>query len=309
MLRKPFESIYEYDEVLEQPSRPYHSTIQRRSALVCSIQLPVLIWVLCGYLLSLRLFGLNLWSSLAVAAGCGYVIFLVERLVIATPRSVYVATARLVLTVLMSALGACVFDLIVFEKDITAQLQQEAIAKVVGQKNELIKLKETEVAKKKEDWGSALHDANCEANGTCGSGVKSPGPLYRELKTQADEKHKDYLAASKELDDLRQKTETEVNALRTSDEPLQNAGVLMQLQALHQYVGEHPWALVFWACLFVTIMLLEASVLAAKYAFGETVDDLRERIREQLAKEQMVKDAQPLLAAHRKVMLREWNMR
>ncbi len=279
-------------EVPEQGIGSFRSTRQRRTATICAVQLPLIIWALCAYMLASQLFGLSMWPSLAVAAGCAYVIFLVEKLVLSTPRTKWMFLARFVLTLLMSALGACVFDLVIFEKDIKAELSAKAAAAYAQKMQPEVERKADEVQAKDEARKAALDKANCEADGTCGSRKRSPGPIWRELMRQAEEKREEYVTAAAELEEL--KAQVKADAAGAGERAVQEAGVLKRLQALHDYIGANKPAMAWWVVLFLVIMLLEASVLLAKYAGGKSIDEKLHEIREDMILQRAGRHAQML---------------
>lgn len=53
-----------------------------------------------------------------------------------------------------------------------------------------------------------------------------------------------------------------------------DAGILMRVQALHDYLLHNRLAAGLWAVFFLFVLLLELSVVLAKFAFGETTDDV-----------------------------------
>lgn len=280
-------------EAPEQDIRSFRSTRLRRTATVCAVQLPIIIWALCAYMLASQLFGLNMWPSLAVAAGCAYVIFLVEKLVLSTPRTKWMFMARFVLTLLMSALGACVFDLVIFEKDIKAELVATGAAAYVQRMQPEITRKAQEVGAKDKAREAALQKANCEADGTCGSGKRSTGPIWRELMRQAEQKRAEYVTAAAELEALKSKVQADAKV--AGEQAVEEAGVLKRLQALHDYIGANMPAMVWWVVLFLVIMLLEASVLLAKYAGGKSIDEKLHELHEAMTLHRMERHAQMLL--------------
>jgi Domain of unknown function (DUF4407) len=275
-------------------SRPYQSTVQHRTATIASIQLPILLSAMCAYGLSSQLFGLGTLASLCSAATTGYAIYLVEKIVLAAPRSLGVMAARLVLTGLISALGACAFDLVIFEKDIGEELRRQAVAELAQRRQPAIDAKAAEVERMRLQWEEAQRKTNCEADGSCGSRRQQLGPIWRELKQQAEQKRQDHLTAERQLDELKAKVAGEIEALRQSPKVVRDAGVLNRLQALHAYISAHPAAQLGWWGLFLTVAILDASVLGTKLAFGRTAEDELEQLREQIALQQARRYARAL---------------
>ena len=136
---------------------------------------------------------------------------------------------------------------------------------------------------KKEDWFKAQAAANCEANGTCGSNIRSIGPVYRELARQAEFLRQEYLTAQSALASLTEKRDQELSAWRANPPSTADAGLLARVQALHDYVMTNTAAMVAWALFFTLVLFFELMVVFSKMVFGETVDDELDRIREQIS--------------------------
>lgn len=137
------------------------------------------------------------------------------------------------------------------------------------------------ISTKKEAWLAAQDRANCEANGTCGSGKPSIGPIYRELARQADVLHQEYLDAEAALSPLQEEMTGKIRASHAAAH--RESGILARMEALMEYLHDKPHAQAFWAALFTLVLVLELIVVFAKSAFRqETVDDHIRRVREQV---------------------------
>jgi hypothetical protein len=135
----------------------------------------------------------------------------------------------------------------------------------------------------KHDWSTAKAAANCEADGTCGSGRKSTGPIYRELSRQAETLRQDYVAAQLELRRISSAWAAAALEAHESPKVVDQAGLLSRIEALHQYTVKNRTAFVAWLLFFCLVWCLEAMVIFVKIVFPETVDDQIERVREQVA--------------------------
>ncbi len=279
-------SSYLCHVVGESPARAsrFHvSTIRRTKAFAIAIHIPVAVWAVTGYLIACEVFKLPNSLSIAIALGCAAMIYLVERLVISTPKVLIVNIGRVAIGIVIALLGASAVDLVIFEREIQEQLsvsKKEALeathdAGILQQ----IKL----VDRKKEDWLQLQSTANCEANGTCGSKIRSTGPVYRELARQADFLRKEYVLAQKQLTKLQDEKKLALDDFRTNSTSQTDAGLLNRLQALHDYTDRNRWAFVAWALFFTLVLFFELMVVFCKLVFSDTVDDELETIREAIS--------------------------
>ena len=147
----------------------------------------------------------------------------------------------------------------------------------------------------------AQEAANCEANGTCGSKVRSVGPIYRELARQSEIMHRDYEASQDQLTALIDLKTQAVSQWRAAPPSVDKAGLLARVQALHAYTMANTAALVAWSLFFILILFFEMMVVLSKLVFGETVDDeldrMREKISQQKAQDYMDAMVSPLAPA------------
>ena len=136
------------------------------------------------------------------------------------------------------------------------------------------------MANKKLDWFKAQDASNCEANGTCGSKVRSVGPVYRELSRQAKILREEYFSAQRRLEEISK--EKSLDLIETSTNAVKEAGLLARVEALHQYVANNTAALIAWILFFSLILFFELIVVVVKIVFQgkETVDDQIDRYRE-----------------------------
>jgi hypothetical protein len=257
----------------------FASVRQRRTALFCALQLPVLVWAVSTFAIARHIFDLGVMGSLAAGAGVGYIVFVVERMIIATPKSAWMFFARLILTVVMALLGASALDVALFSKDIEVELRAGAETAYLDKRQPEITAHEQDVKFKKTAWEGALTAANNEAACKGGSKICGVGPITRQLLAQAERMRKDYEDAEKALSTL--KAEVKLGSKNASEAAVRDAGILHRVTALKNFIGNNPPALAFWVAFLIVIVMLEASVLIAKYAGGEALDERVHRMREQ----------------------------
>ncbi len=286
----------------ERAARYHASTIKRLKAYAIAIHIPVLIWAATSYLIATRIFGLETNIAAITAVGCAGLIYLVERLVLATPKSWWVSSGRFVIGVVIAVLGASTVDLIIFDREVKQQLFTEEKARIESQYAIEINRQAAEVNVRKADWEKAEAAAACEANGTCGTGKPSIGPVYRELVKRAAVLRGDYVAAQEKLDGFLVEKSDKFSSL-TPETAGEDAGLLERIEALHQFVQGNNYALVAYTLFFMIVLFFELMVVLVKLVFKETVDDelekVRERVSEHKAKEYLENVTSPVAGAKR----------
>jgi hypothetical protein len=277
----------------EAASRLHDSSIRRLKAFAIAIHLPVSLWAVSAYVIALQVFGLDTKSSVAIALLAASFIYCLERLVLATPKTWPVNLARIVIGFVIATLGSSMFDLVIFEREIVHQLRQSAEAKVADEFDKAMKDQRANVERQRSDWFEAQRTANCEANGTCGSGVRSTGPVYKQLARQTELLRQEYVQTQARLEKMAQDHASSMARLRTSPEAEEQAGLLARLEALHRYIDSNGVARMAWWAFFLLVLFLELTVVLAKLVFGETVDDQLSAMREELShhKAKTYKDA------------------
>lgn len=266
----------------ESPRRfpALHASTRRRiRAYALALHLPVLVWALTSFVIARYLFELDQRMAAGIAVLCTFLVYVIERLVIATPGGFWIGAFRLLMGLVVALLAASAFDLVVFKREIAAELRAERQRAVKLEYRTRAKELEARIAERKRDWEVAQVAANCEANGTCGSGRASIGPIYAELARQADWAREQYVLATGEREHLAiSRGRALARAARRAEA---EAGLLERLEALHAYARGKPVALAFWGLLFCLMLSVECMVIVVKWACGgKTVDDFIEETRE-----------------------------
>jgi len=271
-------------EAPDRVARLHESTRRRMKTFAIALHIPVVLWAVTGFVIASRVFHLTNWESAGIAAFCSGLIYLLERLVLATPKAWFVNVGRLVIGLVISVLGASAVDLVIFEREIVLQLRVAGQARITAEYDRAIEQQQVLLSQKKADWMTAQAAANCEANGTCGSLVRSVGPVYEKLAEQAQLLRQDYGHAQSRIEALTGEQQAALQAWRDSPRALEEAGLLSRVEALHHYTMHNTAALVAWLLFFVLVLSMELMVVFVKLVFGETVDDRLERIREELSR-------------------------
>jgi hypothetical protein len=266
-------------------ARFHPSSVKRLKAFAIAIHIPVLLWGITGYVISSQIFMQQSWSAAAVAGFCAGLIYLVERIVLATPKVWYVNIIRVLIGVVISVLGASTVDLVIFDREVMQELRDAGETRIHAEFEKVADAQRRVLAQKKSDWLKAQDAANCEANGTCGSKVRSVGPVYRELSRQAETLRMEYMACQSQLEQINTQRVQSVAQWRAKPDLVTQAGLLSRVEALHQYTLHNTAALVAWGLFFMLVLFFELMVVFAKLVFGETVDDELDRIREHISQQ------------------------
>jgi hypothetical protein len=221
----------------------------------------------------------------------------VERLVLATPKVWFVNLARVLIGFVIAVLGASTVDLVIFDREVTQLLLQTGEDRLRAEHDSLIDVQKQLLEQKKADWVKSQDAANCEAKGTCGSMLRSVGPVYRELARQAHQSRADYMASQDHLARLSEKKEQAIEQYRTAPQVVDKAGLLARVEALHVYTRNNTAGFVAWILFFALVLFFELMVVFSKLVFGETVDDELDRIREHIS-QQKARDYMQAVTSH-----------
>lgn len=273
----------------QRRARKHPTTIKRRWAFTLAILIPIGLWSMSGFMISRTVFELDAWSSAWVSIACGLTISIVEGIVILSPKSPKVTAARMVIGLVMAALGAATVDLVIFDREVTAQLIENAKTRVGVDYDNRIRQQQEEVRLNKADWDRKLASASCEGDGTCGSRQRNLGPRYMALKKEADDAKSAYRQAGEGLLKLKEMREAAIGQISEHSKEVKSAGLIDRLTALHQRIFNSAPAMVVFSLFLILILALELMVLSVKLVFGETIDDKKEEIMATL-EESRVKD-------------------
>jgi hypothetical protein len=262
------------------------ATVRRMTVFALAIHLPVLLWTVQSFLIARCIFGASEAIAGVVAGVCGFIIYLLERLVVGTPNSRAVGGLRVLIGVVVALLGSSAVDLMLFDREISHQLRVEGERLLIQTHSQRVKQLDAEVERLRQEWLRAQAAASCEADGTCGSKVRSTGPVYRELARQAERLRGDFDQARMKAASQRDADRAELRAWKASLRVLEEAGLLQRLQALYDYIDGNPMARWVWALTLFFVVAIELVVIFTKFAFGQTVDDHIDLVRESVARHQ-----------------------
>ena len=249
------------------------------------MHIPVALWAATSFLVAREVFASSPATAASTAVAAAALIYCLERVILATPKSQILGLVRTLIGLLTAILGASAVDLILFDKEIVSHLHGTRTALLTREHEGHRSSLQAEVENVRHRWQAAHETAQCEGNGTCGSRRRSAGPLYAGLLKHAEQQRLDYQSAVARAASVAEDFALKQSRL-TPEVVRAEAGLLVRLQALHDYLRENRLASTLWAVFFLFVLALELSVVAAKFAFGETADDVIERCREAAARYQ-----------------------
>jgi hypothetical protein len=264
-------------------AKMHKSTVKRAKTFAIAIHLPVVMWLVTGFVIASQVFELPLGASMCISAFFGILIFLLERVVLSMPKGIMINIIRFAIGIVIALLGSSAVDLTLFGKEIASQVIKNNLEQVKTETDKAVELKTQEVAVRKAEWIRVQNEANCEANGKCGSGLRSLGPVYQQLAKQADMLRQEWEKGQNQLEIVEQRRLEVLQAAAIDKHVFASAGLLTRVQALHQYIEGNNYAFFLWALLFLLVLFFEMVVVLSKAVFGDTVDDRIDEIRENVS--------------------------
>jgi hypothetical protein len=152
------------------------ASIARAKTFAIGIHLPVILWALSGYFVGASLFRLGVPMSLGIGLTCAVIIYLVERIVIGTPRNGWTSGFRIALGVVTALLGTFMVDLVLFDREIAEQLAGSGEIRIAQEYAARIAT-ETEIAPARDQQRMSVNVASPLSTG--GTDGCSPRPSAR----------------------------------------------------------------------------------------------------------------------------------
>ncbi len=271
------------------------------------IFIPVIIWFIIGYLVSTKIMELNSGTGLLISSILALLIFILERTIIMAHGSKIINLFRVILGIVIAALGAIFLDEIIFAADIEHQIHkmqtenhETSSARVKDEYSYRIESSETNVNKLYTNWQSALNEAISEADGTGGSGQRGISNITNLKKDIADEMKNDYEIALAEYKLLIADQEAALQALSQENDNQNYKGILIRVKALFQLVFS-DWVMALIYGLFTLFLFsMEFLVVLIKTGWQKTNYERRLEMIEEIGKRrmEMMMDQQSRLLAN-----------
>lgn len=263
-------------------------------ALGSLVFIPVIIWFVIGYNLGDKFLQLSVLGNVILAAVLSFIIFILERTIIMSPKSGWINFFRIFLGLVVALLGAIFIDEIIFKEDIDYQVEQmklddinKAQDAIKADFTQSLNASESKMNKLYEEWQKAQILANQEADGTGGSGVGGFGRVT-QLKQDAAADLKDQYTEAK----FRHKMiEEEQSALiEESVKTINNtsySGLLIRVKALISLVKSDVVVAAVYSIIFIFLLLLEFMVIIFKFNWSSTNYEKRMKMIEEVGQHKM----------------------
>jgi hypothetical protein len=240
----------------------HKSTISRIKAYAIAIHIPVIIWFIVSFLIAKNIFHLSLFLSFGISFFASSLIYLLERLVLASPKGFGIALIRIILGLAIGYMGAKSVDLVIFNKEIVQQLKVNSNNKINNAYNQQILTNEIDINNKYQLWQNARQASIGEADGTGGTKIKNVGPIFKQKAEYAETLRLDYIKTKDAMDALIQTKNKEISeSISTS---VESAGLLNQIEALEDFLSKNKTAKNVYWLFFIIIMAFELSTIYVK---------------------------------------------
>jgi len=262
-----------------------------------SVFVPTILWFINGLLLSYSVLEKPILIALLVGVIAALIIFLIEKLVVMSNGSVLLTIFRGFLAFLVAILGSVFMDEVIFVKDINQQLSLNKNL-LLEKKEEEVKIKWAEelakqeqlVYRKYEIWHTTQAEAQREADGSGGSGVKGVHAITRLKMENAALNQSDYLCAKSDMETLSQKIRNEQEQVKSQVESsFENNALLNRIKAMFDLAFSDIYMLVFYTVVTLILFVLEFLVIIFKITMKKTNYEYRLELIEEIGRKRMDK--------------------
>jgi len=273
------------------------SSKKKVNVLALSVFIPTILWFVNGLLLSYSVMGNPFLSSVLVGIIAALIIFLIEKLVVMSNGSIALTIFRGILAFLVAILGSVFLDEVIFVKDINQQvsinkkLLQEQIQEDVRKKyaGEITIMEQT-VNDKYATWQLTQLEAQKEADGTGGSGVRGVNDITQLKLDNAGINQADYLLAKSELDTLKLKTQKEQERNKAEiNSSFEGTALLIRIKAMFDLALSNAYMFTFYVVVTLMLFTLEFLVIIFKITMKKTNYEYRLELIEEIGQKRMEK--------------------
>ncbi len=268
---------------------------QKVALMATTLMLPVLMWIINGYLLSRQVLNASFAQAIIVSIFCGVFIYLVERVILMSATGSAMTRLRITMGIAVAFLGALAMDEVVFKTDIDQQIGKNRNAfadKKAKEKDSEVSnqyqldLKQKDLNKTKEEFNEAEKKATDEMDGK-GSGRKGLGKIAMKKLELAQERKQGFSAAYSEYENLLKQKAIVVEAERKKAKAEYKDGLIVRIAALFQLVTSE-WIMFFAYLAFTVIMFcIEFIVVLVKMRTPETNYERRLKMIEEIGEKRM----------------------
>jgi hypothetical protein len=262
-----------------------------------SVFVPTILWFINGLLLTYAVLEKSILAAILVGLIASLIIFLIEKLVVMSNGSRSLTIFRGILAFLVAILGSVFMDEVIFVKDINQQLSVNKNLLLEQRQNEVrikysaeLSTQEQLVNRKYDIWHTTQAEAQREADGTGGSGVKGVHAITRLKMENASINQSDYLTAKSDLEALTMKIRNEKEQVTSQIESsFENNALLNRIKAMFDLAFSNIYMGVFYIVVTLILFVLEFLVIIFKTTMKKTNYEYRLELIEEIGRKRMDK--------------------
>ena len=266
----------------------FQPSSERKIALYANCMLvPIILWFINGYLLVKDVLEGSIWTALLTATIIAFIIFLIERAVIMSNGSKWIALFRVCLGLIVAMLGSIAMDEVVFKSDIdnkvaeyrTAGIDKAAMAQ---EKNYSLQIQQQQavVDAKAKLWSGSLNDTKKEAGGHGVTGKRGFGAVTKLNKGIADEQKNDYTTENEKLEGLKTSLIVEKQkAQQKAQADFNSNALLLRIRAMFDLIATDNIMMGVYILFTLFLFLVEFLVVIVKMCSKKSIDEELEEAR------------------------------
>lgn len=266
-------------------------------ALGLALVVPVLIWLVNGFLISYQVAQSSIGVALITAFVCGLVVFVIEKLIIMAKGSKVLTFIRVSIGLLVAVLGSIALDEIVFKDDIDRQMEGLKTAAIIEAKNTAEKnfkelndyaSLESRLRESEGLYNSAYTEVIAESNGNGGSKKPGVGDIARFKDKKSGERKAD---RDKLVDQKQRLDEEKAKAVSAAAEHRAQSydtnALLERVKALFQLVGSDGYMCAIYVVFTLLLFFFEFLVVILKLTWSKTNYERKLEMIEQIGLNRM----------------------
>lgn len=265
--------------------------------LALSMLIPVIIWIINGFLLSHEIMQTPVAVAWISALVCGIMVFLIEKLVIMGKGNGFIGITRVLIGVIVAVLGSIAIDEVIFKDDIDTsvkKLKEDYKNEIKDQSvlafdnlNDFQNI-EQQIIRAQTVYDSAMASAVSETDGSRGTGKFGVGRVAKFKLGQAKIRkgELDELIVKKQ-DLLLVKDSVVNNAAIQAESNFKENGLLIRIKALFTLVTSDVWMAVIYFLFFALMVFFEMLVVILKRGMDKSNYELKLEMIEEIGRKRL----------------------
>lgn len=275
--------------------------------LAIAMTVPVLAWLISGFLLASKVLGLGLLSAIITGITCSTIIFLLEKMIVMSKGGGLLSFFRILMGLILAMLGSLSLDEVVFHDDISLSVARMKVLQAVNASDsariEFERLNgyqdiRARIQESKARYENAESDVLNEANGTYGTGKVGVGKITALKERKAIDRRIDLENTYAELVKLDSAKAIYIeNARQLALNTFSENGLLTRIKALADLVKSDGWMMFTYILFTLLMLLIEFLVVIFKSNWGITNYERRLEMMEKIGQKRMeilMRDASPI---------------